>query len=54
MLHFPPCDIKMLYHGPHNLSPKEKKHCNNIQAVVTLYKLYPESVLSDIVGILEL
>ena len=28
--------------------------CCYIQAVVTLNKLYPESVLSDIVGILEL
>ena len=32
--------------------PPKRKHVNNIQPVVTLYKLHPESVPSDIVGIL--
>ena len=41
MLHFPLADIKYLYHGPHSLPPKKK-------TVVTLYKLHPESVPSDI------
>ena len=55
ILHFPPSDINKLFHGPHSLSPKENKHCNiNIQPVVTLCKLHPESVPSDIVGILEM
>ena len=54
MLHFPPSDIKKMCYGPHSLSPKENKHCKNIQPVVTLYKLHPESVPSDIVGILEM
>ena len=47
MLYFPLSDIKMLYHGPHSPSPKENKHSSSVQPVVTLYKLHPESMPSN-------
>ena len=54
MLHFPPSDIKTIVPWLGVFPQKKTTSCNNIQPVVTLYKLHPESVPSDNVGMLEM